>query len=55
MEKFFIYKTNRMPKKDNLSVNIINELLLFICVFMWISDVKYFSSANITENNRIEN
>ena len=54
MEKFFIYKTNRMPKKDNLSVNIINELLLFVCVFMWISDVKYFSSATITSSNKIE-
>ena len=55
MEKFFIYKTNRMPKKDNLSVNIINELLLFICVYMWISDVNYFSSATISDDNRIEN
>ena len=55
MEKFFIYKTNRMPKKDNLSVNLINELLLFVCVFMWISDVKYFSNATITAENSIEN
>jgi len=54
MEKFFIYKTNRMPKKDTLSVNIINELILFVCVFIWINDVKYYSNAQLNENEKLD-
>jgi hypothetical protein len=43
-----------MPKKDTLSVNIINELILFICVFIWINDVKYYSNAKLNENEKLD-
>ena len=43
-----------MPKKDTLSVNIINELILFICVFVWINDVKYYSNAQLNENEKLD-
>jgi hypothetical protein len=43
-----------MPKKDTLSVNIINELILFVCVFIWINDVKYYSNTPLNENERLD-
>ena len=43
-----------MPKKDTLSVNIINELILFVCVFIWINDVKYYSNAQLNENEKLD-
>ena len=55
MEKFFIHKTMRFLKKNIVDINLINELLLFICVIMWFSDVQYFSNKQIEEGKYLPN
>jgi hypothetical protein len=34
-----MYKTMRFMKKNVIDINIINELILFVCVIIWFSDI----------------
>jgi hypothetical protein len=45
----------RFLKKNIVDINLINELLLFICVIMWFSDVQYFSNKQIEEGKYLPN